>query len=148
MCIRYYYLGTSERSYNRGYGGRVCPGKAPEGPARLQQVPGLSSQGRWVPPGCGELQDHSSLRGLLAPRVRWGCRGWTNAFGVGEGSGLEMSRKSLQGGRGKARRRQVGHRRLCARDRDPDRSNSEPERRGHQGLSFILLFICKTAMTV
>ena len=148
MCIRYYYLGTSERSYNKGCEGGVCPGKAPEGPARLQQVSGLCNQGRWVPPGCGELQDPSPLRGLLAPRVRWGCNGWTEASGLGEGSGLEMSRESSQGGRGKARRRQVGHSRLCAGDCGPDRSNSEPERSGCQGLSFILSFLYKTAMTV
>ena len=37
MCIRCYYLdiNTSERSYSRGYGGGVCPQKAPEGPALL-----------------------------------------------------------------------------------------------------------------
>ena len=35
MCIRYYYLGSSERSYQRGYGGGVCAGKAPSGPAGL-----------------------------------------------------------------------------------------------------------------
>ena len=29
-------LGTSERSYNRGYEGGVCPGKTPQGPAWLQ----------------------------------------------------------------------------------------------------------------
>ena len=26
-CLRYYHLGASERSYSRGYGGVVCPGK-------------------------------------------------------------------------------------------------------------------------
>ena len=36
MCIRYYDLGTSERSYSRGYAGGVHPGKTPQGPAQLQ----------------------------------------------------------------------------------------------------------------
>ena len=52
----------------------------------------------------GELQDPSPLRGLLAPKVRWGCNGWTEASGLGEGSRLETSLESSQGGRGKARR--------------------------------------------
>ena len=50
-----------------------------------------------------------SSRGLLVPRMRWGGRGWTDAPGLGEGCRLEMSLKSLQGGRGKARRGQVGY---------------------------------------
>ena len=29
ICMRYYHLVTSERSYSRGYGRRVCPQKAP-----------------------------------------------------------------------------------------------------------------------
>lgn len=37
MYIKYYYLGTSERSYSRGYGGGgVCLGKTPLDPAWLQ----------------------------------------------------------------------------------------------------------------
>ena len=50
-----------------------------------------------------------SLRGLFVPRMRWGGRGWTDAPGLGEGYRLEMSLESLQGGRGKARRGQVGY---------------------------------------
>ena len=50
-----------------------------------------------------------SSRGLLVPRMRWGGRGWTDAPGLGEGCRLEMSLESLQGGRGKARRGQVGY---------------------------------------
>ena len=52
--------------------------------------------------GCGELQDPGPLRALLAPKVRWGCSDWTEASGLREGSRLEMSRESSQGGRGKA----------------------------------------------
>ena len=62
-----------------------------------------------MPPECGVQQDHSPLRGLLAPMVRWGGSGWTGASGLGEGSRLEMSLESSQGGRGKARRGQVGY---------------------------------------
>ena len=62
-----------------------------------------------LPPGHGEQQDRSPSRGLLAPRVRWGGSGWTGASGLGEGSRLEMSLESSQGGRGKARRGQVGY---------------------------------------
>ena len=62
-----------------------------------------------LPPECGVQQDHSPLRGLLAPTVRWGGSGWTGASGLGEGSRLEMSLKSSQGGRRKARRGQVGY---------------------------------------
>ena len=62
-----------------------------------------------LPPECGVQQDHSPLRGLLAPRVRWGGSGWTGPSGLGEGSRLEMSLESSQGGRGKARRGQVGY---------------------------------------
>ena len=29
ICMKYYYLGTSERSYNRGHGGGVSHGKTP-----------------------------------------------------------------------------------------------------------------------
>ena len=42
---------------------------------------------------------------------------------------------------------QVGHSRLRAGDHGPVGSNSEPERSGRQGLSFILLFLCKTAVS-
>ena len=49
------------------------------------------------------------MRGLLAPRVRWGGHGWIDAPGLGEGCRLEMSLDSSQGGRGKARRGQVDH---------------------------------------
>ena len=28
ICMRWYFLGTSERSYSRGYGAGVCPGEA------------------------------------------------------------------------------------------------------------------------
>ena len=62
-----------------------------------------------LPSECGVKQVHSPLRGLLAPKVRWGGSGWTDAFGLGEGSRLEMSLESSRGGRGKARRRQVGY---------------------------------------
>lgn len=34
--MRCCYLGTLERSYSRGCGGGVCPGKAPQGPARIR----------------------------------------------------------------------------------------------------------------
>ena len=63
---------------------------------------GSANQEGGAAPGCGELQNHSPLRGLLAPKVRWGCSGWTETSGLGEGSRLEMSRESSQGGRGKA----------------------------------------------
>lgn len=36
VCIRYHYLGASEGSSSRGYGGGVCPRNVPEGPAWLQ----------------------------------------------------------------------------------------------------------------
>ena len=109
MCLRYYYLHTSERSYSRGYGtgsvlGRPhwlllsyirCPGSAV----------GEDGVAFWAW-GAAGLQ---SLRGLFVPRMRWGGRGWTDAPGLGEGYRLEMSLESLQGGRGKARRGQVGY---------------------------------------
>ena len=56
-----------------------------------------------------EAAGSQSLRGLLVPRMRWGGCGWTDAPGLGEGYRLEMSLESLQGGRGKARRGQVGY---------------------------------------
>ena len=34
-----------------------------------------------------EQQDHSPLRGLLTLKVKWGCSGWTDALGLGEGPG-------------------------------------------------------------
>ena len=55
-------------------------------------------------------------RGLFAPRVRWGGSGWTDASGLGEGCRLEMSLESPPGGRGKARRGQVGPSLPHARD--------------------------------
>ena len=42
---------------------------------------------------------------------------------------------------------QVGHSRLCAGDCGPVGSNSETERSGRQGLSSILLFLCKTTVS-
>ena len=98
-------------------------------------------------PGCGELQDPSPLRALLALKVRWGCSDWTEASGLGEGSRLEMSLESLQGERRKAKWGQMGHSRLRAGDCGPVGSNSEPERSGRQGLSSILLFLCKTTVS-
>ena len=56
-----------------------------------------------LPPGHGEQQDRSPSRGLLAPRVRWGGSGWTDAFGLGEGPRGERSLEPSLGGRGKAR---------------------------------------------
>ena len=50
-----------------------------------------------------------SLRGPLVPRMRWGGHGWIDAPGLGEGCRLKMSLESSQGGRGKARRGQVGY---------------------------------------
>lgn len=38
VCIGYYYLNTSERSYSRRCGGGGCPRKAREGPAQLQHI--------------------------------------------------------------------------------------------------------------
>ena len=37
--MRYYDLGTPERSYSREFGSEVCPGKALQGPAWLQCEP-------------------------------------------------------------------------------------------------------------
>ena len=62
-----------------------------------------------LPPGHGEQQDLSPLRGLLAPEMRCGCSGQASASGLGEGSRLEMSLESSQeeerpgGGRGYSR---------------------------------------------
>lgn len=62
-----------------------------------------------TPSGHGEQQDLSPLRGLLAPEMRCGCSGQASAFGLGEGSRLEMSLESSQeeerpgGGRGYSR---------------------------------------------
>ena len=84
-------------------GERVCPGKPHK--VLLGYTRCLASIARvgLAASGCGEQQGHSSLRGLLAPTVRWGCRGWADSSGLGEGSGLEISPESSQGGRGKAR---------------------------------------------
>lgn len=49
------------------------------------------------------------MRGLLAPRVRWGGSGWKDAPGLRERTRLKMSLESLRGGRGKARRGQVDY---------------------------------------
>ena len=109
MCLRYCYLHTSERSYSRGYG----TGSLLRRPHRL-----LLGYTRCLGSAAGEVgaafwaweaAGSQSLRGLLVPRMRWGGRGWTDAPGLGEGCRLEMSLKSLQGGRGKARRGQVGY---------------------------------------
>ena len=51
----------------------------------------------------------SVLEGPVSPQDEMGGRGWTDAPGLGEGCRLEMSLESLQGGRGKARRGQVGY---------------------------------------
>ena len=69
-----------------------------------------------LPPGHGEQQDCSPPKVLLTPRVRWGGGGWTDASGLGEGCRLEMSLESPPGGRGKARRGQVGPSRPHAGD--------------------------------
>ena len=42
---------------------------------------------------------------------------------------------------------QVGHSRLRAGDGGPDGNTSELESSGRQGLSFILLFLCKTTVS-
>ena len=111
-------------------GERVCPGKPHK--VLLGYTRCLASIARvaLAASGCGEQQGHSSLRGLLAPTVRWGCRGWADASGLGEGSGLEISPESSQGGRGKARWGQVGHSRLCAGGGGTVGSNTEPEESG------------------
>ena len=93
-----------------------------------------------LPSGHGEQQDHSPPRGLLAPRVRWGGSGWTDAFGLGEGPRGERSLEPSLGGRGKARwviarpmqMMVVFWKQLRARWTGPQRP------------SFILLFLCKT----
>lgn len=116
VCFRgYYYLGASERSCSSGYGEEGLPQESPMKsclviPGDWPQQPGQV----WLPPGCGEQQGQSPLRDLLAPTMRWGCRGWADASGLGEGSRLEIAPESSQGGRGKARWGQVGHSRLCA----------------------------------
>ena len=66
-----------------------------------------------MPPGHGEQQDRSPSRGLLAPRVRWGEGGWTDASGLGWGvqagnvTGIITGRK---------RKGQVGHGQIHAGD--------------------------------
>ena len=103
-CIRYCYLHTSERSYSRGRDDGVCPGKAHGLLLGYSRCLGSAVWEAGLPPGHGEQQDRSPSRGLLAPRVRWGEGGWTDASGLGGGgSRLEMSLESSPGGRGKAR---------------------------------------------
>ena len=38
-------------------------------------------------PGCGSSRITVLLRGLLTLKVKWGCSGWTDALGLGEGPG-------------------------------------------------------------
>ena len=72
MCLRYYYLHTSERSYSKGYGTESVLG----GPHWL-----LLGYTRCLGSAAGEVGAASwawgaagsqSLRGLLVPRMRWG----------------------------------------------------------------------------
>ena len=109
MCIRHCYLHISERSYSRGSGTGSVLGR----PHRL-----LLTYTRCLGPATREVRAASwlwdtaglqSLRGLLPPRVRWGGSVWRDATGLGEGARLEMSLESSQGGRGEARRGQVGY---------------------------------------
>ena len=63
---------------------------------------GLSNQGRlgfyWV----WKQQDHSPLRGLLTLQVRWGCGGWIDAPGLGEGPGWKCHWNRCKKRRGQA----------------------------------------------
>ena len=38
IYMKYYYLGTSEKSHSRGYGGGVWPRKFPQGPLQKDFV--------------------------------------------------------------------------------------------------------------
>ena len=84
-CIRYCYLHTSERSYSRGRDDGVCPRKAHGLLLGYSRCLGSAVWEAGLPPGHGEQQDRSPSRGLLAPRVRWGEGGWTDASGLGGG---------------------------------------------------------------
>ena len=57
---------------------------------------GLSNRGGWDPFWGWGQQDLSSLRGLLAPKMRCGHSGWASASGLGEESRLEMLLESSQ----------------------------------------------------
>ena len=93
-----------------------------------------------LPPGHGEQQDRSPSRGLLAPRVRWGGSGWTDAFGLGEGPRGERSLEPSLGGRGKARWVIARHMQMMVVFWKQLRARWT----GPQRPSFILLFLCKT----
>ena len=82
VCIRNRYLHTSERSYSRGSGTGSVLGR----PHRLLlsytgclgSAAGEGGATSWAWGAAGS----QSSKGLLAPRVRWGGRGWTGASGL------------------------------------------------------------------
>ena len=87
----------------------VCPGRAPRLLLGFTKCLGSAAGGVGAASWAWGAAGPQSSRGLLFPRMRWGGRGWTDAPALGEGCRLEMSLESLQGGRGKARRGQVGY---------------------------------------
>ena len=75
--------------------------------------------------------------------MQWLDRGVWPVRGVQAGNATGI----IAGRERKGQWGQVGHSRLRAGDCAPVGSNSEPERSGRQGLSSILLFLCKTAVS-
>ena len=108
---------------------------------------GLATWEGGAAPGCGELQDHSPLRGPVNPQGEMGMQ-WLDR-GVWPGRGVQAGNVTgiIAGRERKGQWEQVSHSRLRAGDCGPVGSNSEPERSGCQGLSFILLFLCKTTVS-
>ena len=140
MCIRYCYLGTSERSYSRGYGGRGLSWEGPIGSCSV--TPGVWAQqpGKvGLPPGVWGVAGSQSSEGPVSPQGEMGMQ-WLDRY-VWPGRGVQAGNVTgITAGR--KRKWQMGHSRLQAGDCGPVGSNSEPERSGCQGISFILSLLC------
>ncbi len=108
---------------------------------------GSGNLGRW---GCSWLWGAAGSRsseGPVSPQGEMGCSGWTEASGLGEGSRLEMSLDSSQGGRGKARwgRWVTADSRMCLW---PDWKHLRARKQWPSGTQLHSLFLCKTTVSV
>ncbi len=95
--------------------------------------------------GCGELWAQSS-EGPVNPQGEMGVQWLDRDVWPGRGVQAGNATGIITGRERKGQWGQVGHSGLCAGDCGPGGSNSEPQRSGRQGLSSILLFLCKTAV--
>lgn len=108
MCLSYCHLHTSERGYGRGIRDGVSPGR-PLGSCSV--APGVWAQQLGGSRGCllGVGSSRTAVLKACYSQDEMG-RPWMDRCScLGEGCRLEMSLESSQGGRGKARRGQVGY---------------------------------------